>query len=104
MGVKIDFLSEGLDDGHHPGDEFCASEGLEVSDESLDSRLAELAKKPALVLEESAQHPGNDENDLTVRYIQKKLLPHPLTPFLQTFGMTGWAETTGSTGEVEKEF
>jgi hypothetical protein len=41
MGVKVDFLSEGLDGNHHSGAKLSASCGLKVFKEGLDSRLAE---------------------------------------------------------------
>jgi len=104
MRMEIDTLAKCLDDGHHLGDKLCAGDGLEVFDGGLDSCLAEISKKPVLVLEEEAQHFGNDEYDLTVRGIQKKPLLHPFTPFLKMFGVAGGAETTGSAGKVEKEF
>jgi len=81
--VKIYPLSEGLDDGHHPGAKLSTGCGLEVVEEGLDGRLAELSQEPPLILEEDAQHLWNNKNNLTVRDIQHKLLPHPLTPLLK---------------------
>ena len=42
MGVKVDFLSEGLAGGHHAGAKLSAGCGLEVFKEGLDGRLAEV--------------------------------------------------------------
>lgn len=76
----------------------------EVTEEGLDGRLAELAQKPALILEEDAQHPGDGEDDLAVRHIQEELLPHPLAPFLKAFGMTGGAKSAAAAGKVKEPF
>jgi len=35
MGVEIDLLSDRVDGGHHPGNEFCAGCGLEVFERNL---------------------------------------------------------------------
>jgi hypothetical protein len=51
MGIEIYLLSERLDGGHNTRTKLCAGRGLEVVEESLDSRMAEGAQKPALVLE-----------------------------------------------------
>jgi hypothetical protein len=49
MGVEINFLSERLDDGHHPWAKLSAGCGLEVFDEGMDGRPTERAQKSALV-------------------------------------------------------
>jgi hypothetical protein len=78
---------------------FRAGYGLEVFEEGLDNRPAKSPHKPALILEENVQHPGDREDNLAVRDIQKECLPHPLAPFLQPLGMTRGAETSGAAGK-----
>ena len=97
-----DFLSERLDDGHHPGDKFCASCGLKIFEKGLDCRPAELAEELALVFEEDAQHLGDGEDNLAVGDIQQKLLPHPLAPLLQALGMTRGTKPAGTAGEHQE--
>jgi hypothetical protein len=102
MRVKIDALPKGLDAGHDTRDKFCASDCVEVFEEGTDSGIAELPKKPALILEEDAQHLGDDKDDLAVGNIQEQCLPHPFAPLLQAFGMTGGAKTSRPAGKAEK--
>jgi hypothetical protein len=103
MGMEIDPLPEGLDDAHNTGDELCAGCCLEVMEEGLDGRMAELTKKLPPELEEDAEHFGNDKDDLAMRDVQNKLLPHPFAPLLKPFGMAGGTESSRSTGEGQKE-
>ena len=100
--MEIHFLSERLDGGHHSGAKLSAGCGLEVAEQGLDGRPAELSQKPALVLEEDAQHPGDGEDDLAVRDIQKKLLSHPLAPLFKPLGMTRWAKSAAAAGKVKE--
>jgi len=97
--MKIYLLSKCLDDGHHPGSKLSAGCDLEVFEESLDSCLTKIPQKPALVLEEDAQHLRDSEDDLAVGNIQKKLIPHPLSPLLKPLRMAGGAEPPGATGK-----
>ena len=96
MAMQIDLGSEGLDRGHNPGSKLCARDSLEVFEEGIDSRLAKISQKPALVAEEDAQHFGDGKYHLTVGDIQQELLPHPLSPFLPPLGMAGWAKSSGA--------
>ena len=97
MAMQIDLGSEGLDRGHNPGSKLCARDSLEVFEEGIDGCLAKIPQKPALVLEEDAQHLGNDKDDLTVRDIQEKLLVYPLVPFFDPLGMARWAKSAATT-------
>jgi len=91
--VEIDLLSEHLDDCYHLGRNLRSGCGLEVAEESLDSRLAELARKLAFVPKKDPQHLGDREDDLTVGDIKKEFLAQSLIPLLKPVGMAGWAET-----------
>jgi len=82
----------------------CAGSGLEVFEESLDGCLAKISQKPALVLEEDAEHFWDGEDDLAVRDIQKKLLSHPLAPLLKPLGVAGRTKSSGVTGEHQEAF
>ena len=96
VGVEIYLLSEGLDGGHNTRKKLCAGGCLEVFEEGMDSCLAKIPQKPALVAEEDAQHFGDGKYHLTVGDIQEKLFPHPLTPVLPAFGMARWAKSSGA--------
>jgi len=68
----------------------------------LDSCLAKIPQKPALVLKEDAQHLGDGKDHLTVGDIQQELLPHPISPLFDPLGMAGWAKSTSATGEHDE--
>lgn len=55
MGVKIDFLPEGLDAGHYPRDKLSVGDCLEVQQEGSHRCMAELVQKP-FVFKEYAHH------------------------------------------------
>ncbi len=84
MRVKIDGVSECLDDGEKAGFERRVRYGLKIEEKRPLSPAAKIAQELALKL----------EDHLTVRDIQKKRLPHPLAPLLKTFGMTRGTETS----------
>ncbi len=48
------------------------------------------------------QHLRDSEDNLAVRDIQQKLLPHPLSPLLTSLGMTRWTECAGLAGKKKK--
>ena len=75
--------------GHHPGVKISPGCGLEVFEQGLDRRPAEIPQELAVVLEKDAQHLRDGEDHLAVRDIEQKLLPHPLAPFLKALDMTG---------------
>jgi len=102
MRMEIDLLAKRLDDGYNTRDEFCAGCGLEVFEERLDCRPAELAEEPTLVLEEDTQHLGDGEHHLAVGDIQEKYLPHPLAPLLKTLRMARRTESAGTAGEHQE--
>ena len=82
----------------------CASGCLEVFEESLDSCLAKISQKPALVAEEDAQHLGDGKDHLAVGDIQDELLPHPLAPLLKALGMTPGTEAAGAARKHKQAF
>jgi len=100
--VKIDPVPEGLDGRDDAGCKRAPGHNLEIAGQGPEGRAAEIPQKPTLVLEEDPQHPGDGENDLAVRNIQEKLLPHPLAPFLKALGMTRRAEASGAAGEHQE--
>jgi len=102
MSVKINPISCSLNDGHNPRSKLCAGCGLEVFEKCLDGCLAKIAQKPALVLEEDAEHPGDDKDDLAVGDRKKKLPPHPLAPFLTALRMARWAKSAATTRKVKE--
>jgi len=70
----------------------------------MDSCLAKIPQKPAVVAEEDAEHLGDGEDDLAVGDIREELLPHPLAPLLKSLRMAGWAEPAGTAGEHQEVF
>jgi len=104
MRMEIDAVAESLDGGHNTRTKLCAGSGLEVFEESLDSCLAKVPQKPALVAEEDAQHLGDGKDHLTVGDIQDELLPHPLAPLLKALGMTRGTEAAGAVRKHKQAF
>ena len=94
MGVKINPASKRLYHGDNAWGKLSASNGLEVFQKGLFPAETESGEKRAFVFEEYSQHLGDGEDDLAVRDIEKKLLPHPLSPLFPPFGMTGRAESS----------
>jgi hypothetical protein len=68
------------------------------------STTTKFPQKPAVVPKEDPQHPGDREDNLTVRNIQQEFLAHPLAPFFNSLGMTGGTETAGPAGEHQESF
>lgn len=95
-------MMKGLDGGHHTGAKLGAGCGLEVFKEGLDGGPAEFPQKPAFVLEEDPQYLRHGEDNLAVGNIKKKLLSHPLGPFLPPLRMARWAKSPGTTGKHDK--
>jgi hypothetical protein len=61
--------------------------------------VTKISQKPAVVLEEDPQHPGDGEDNLAVGNIQKKLFSHPLAPLLKPLGVAGGTKSSGATGK-----
>ena len=100
--MKIDAVSESLDDGDNPRLKLRSRHRLKIEKKRPDATAAKLPQELALELEENPQHLGDGEDDLAVRNIQKERLPHPLAPLLQPFGMARRAESPGAAGEHEE--
>jgi hypothetical protein len=66
---------------------------LEVTAPRPEGAAAEIAEETAIELEEDPQPLGDGEDDLAMRHIQEKRLPHPFPPFLNPLGMARWAES-----------
>jgi hypothetical protein len=85
--VEIDAVPEGLDDGDNPRLERRPRHCLKIEEKCLDGTAAKIPQEPALELEEHPEHLRDDEDHLTMRNIEKKLLPDPLAPLLKPLGM-----------------
>jgi len=99
MRMKIYHASKRL---YHSNNAWCdlfACASLEVFHKRLSAAETKRREKRAFILEEYPQHLGYGKDNLAVRCIQDKLLPHPLTPFLTTLGMTRGAESAGLAGK-----
>jgi len=55
-------------------------------------------------VEEDPQHLGDGEDDLAMRNIQEKRLPHPLAPCLNALSVAGGAEPPGAAGKHNEPF
>ena len=93
MGMEIDPVAKCLDDGDDAGHKRAPGHDFKVTGQGAEGQAAEIPQKPAVVLEEEAEHLGDGEGNLAVRDVQEKFLPHPLAPLLKPFGMTGGAES-----------
>ena len=58
---------------------------------------------PAVGLEKYPEPLRDGEDDLAVRDIQEKYLPHPLAPLLQAFGIVRRTKSAGAAGEKPQE-
>jgi hypothetical protein len=63
---------------------------------------AKIPQEPTLELEKDPQHLRNNEDDLAMGDIQEKLLPYPLSSFLEPLGVSGGTEAVGATGEHQE--
>jgi hypothetical protein len=97
--VKIDPVPEGLEDGDDSGPKRAPGHHLEVSVQGPEGRAAEISQQAAVEFEENPQPLGDGEDDLAMRHVQKKRLPHPFPPLLDALGMTRRAESACPAGE-----
>ena len=102
--VEVDPVAKCLDGSNHSGHNVSACHEFEITDEGAESRVAEGAQQPTVILEEYPQHFGDGEDDLAVGDIQEKLLSHPFAPLLQALGMARRTKPAGTAGEVEEKF
>jgi len=102
--VKIYLGSECLNGRDDSGHKLSLGHNFEITDQGAESAMAELGQKSAAVLEEDPQHPGDGEDDLAVRDIKKKCLPHPLAPLLKPLGVARGTEPPGAAGEHQEVF
>ena len=91
--MEVDAITKSLNHGHHSRHKLKACHCLEEFHKCMNRRETERIEEFPLVTEEQTQHLGDGEDDLPVRDIQEKFLPHPLSPFLPAFGMTGRTES-----------
>jgi hypothetical protein len=104
MGVEIDAVPEGLDDGDNAGLERRPGRSLQIEEKRPLSTAAKIPQELALELKEEAQHLGNDEDHLTMRDVEKERLPHPLASLLQPLGVARGTEAARLTGKHQKMF
>jgi hypothetical protein len=104
MEVQIDPVPEGLDGGNDSRRQRAPGHNLEVSGQGPEGAAAEIAEEPTIELEEDPQPLGDGEDDLAMRHVQEKRLPHPLAPLLDPLGMTRRAESPGAAREHDEPF
>ncbi|MGQ9802198.1 MAG: hypothetical protein ACUVRL_11130 [Candidatus Saccharicenans sp.] len=68
--MKIDPGPEGLDGCDHSGHKFASRDRLKITMQGVEGRAAEHGPELPVVLEEDLPHPGDGEDDLTVRNIE----------------------------------
>jgi hypothetical protein len=102
VGMEIDAISKSLDHRHHSWHELMACDGVKIFQEGMDCCQRQWRKEGSLVPEEQPKHLRYGKDNLAVRDIEKKLLPHPLAPLLTALGMAGRTETTGFAGKHEE--
>jgi len=102
VGVEIDPVPEGLNDRDDAGRKRAPGHNLEISGQGPKGQAAEISQEPAFELEEDPQHLGDGEDDLAMRDIQNKCLPHPLAPRLNALSVAGGAEPPGAAGENDE--
>jgi hypothetical protein len=99
MRMKIDAGTKGLDYGHHTRHELQARHCVQEFLKSPHRRETERIEELSLEAEKQPEHLRDCEDNLTVRNIEQKLLPHPLAPFLPALGMTRWTKPAGLAGK-----
>jgi len=102
--VKIYPGSKCLDGRDDPGHQLVAGCHLKITSQGAESTAAELPQQPAVVLEEEPEHLGDDKDNLTMRDIQEKCLPHPLSPLFQPLRMARGTEAAGAAREHQEAF
>ena len=102
MRMEVYAVAESLDHGHHPRHKLKTCGCVEKYHKCSHRREAEIIEELSLETEEKTQHLGNGEDDLPVRDIQEKFLPHPFSPLLPALGMTRWTEPAGLAGKHQQ--
>jgi hypothetical protein len=102
MRMKVDAITEGLDHGHHSRHELKACGCVQEFHKCVHRRETERIEEPSLKTEEQTQHLRDSEDNLAVGDIQQKFLPHPLSPFLTSFGMTRRTEPACLAGKHQE--
>jgi hypothetical protein len=100
--MEVDAVTEGLDHGHHSRHDLKTCGCVQEFHKCSYSRETERVEELSLEAEKQTQHLGHGEDDLTVRGIQEKFLPHPLSPFLSALGMTRWTEPASLAGKHKR--
>jgi hypothetical protein len=104
MGMEIEAVAEGLEDGDDPRLKIRPGRGPEVEQNRPNCAPAQVPQKPALELEEHAEHLRDRVDDLAVRNIQEEPFPHPFAPLFDPLGVAGRAEAPGPAGEHNQPF
>ncbi len=102
--MKVDPVPEGLDGGNDSRRQRAPGHNLEVSGQGPEGAAAQIAEEPTIELEEDPQPLWDGEDDLAMRHVQEKCLPHPLAPLLDPLAMTRRAESPGPAREHDEPF
>jgi hypothetical protein len=99
MRMEIDAISEGLNHHHHSRHELQACDCVQIFHKYTHCTETERIEKLSFKAEKQPKHFWNGEDNLTVRDIKKKFLPHPFAPFLSSLGMARRTEAACLTGK-----
>jgi len=102
MRMEVDAITEGLNHSHYSRHKLKICGGVEEFHKCTDRRETEIIEELSLEAEEKTQHLRDGEDHLTVRDIQEKLLPHPITPLLTAFSMAGRTKAACLAGKHEE--
>jgi hypothetical protein len=102
MRMEVDSVTEGLDHSHYPWHKLKACGCVQKFHKRTYRTEAEIIEEFSLVPEEKTQHLRDGEDNLPVRDIQEKFLPHPLTPLLSSLSMTGGTESACLAGKHQE--
>jgi hypothetical protein len=100
--MEIDAVSKGLDHGHYSRHKLKACGCVQEFHKCAHRRETEIIEELSLETEEKTQHLGNGEDNLTVKDIQEKFIPHPFAPFLPAFGVTRRTESACLAGKHQE--
>ncbi len=102
MGMEVDAITKSLDHGHRSRHKRKTCGCVQEFHECPHRRETERIEELSLEAEKQTQHLGDCEDHLTVGDIQQELLPHPLSPFLSSLGMTRWTEPACLAGKHQQ--
>jgi hypothetical protein len=102
MRMEVDAITESLDHGHYSRHKLKARGCVQEFYKCTHRRETEIIEELSLKAEKQPKHFWKGEDNLTVRNIIQKFLPHPLAPLLTAPGMTGRTESACLAGKHQQ--